>query len=267
LIAWWWQKLVKKRKTRAAFILIGLLLLGSIASQSKDETWREIQDRGVLRVGVDPTYPPFAQTDGVSLTGIDIELAQALTEGMGVEVAFSLFGYDGLYDALGTAQVDILISAMVIAPERGRDFAYSEPYFNAGEVLLVPLNSTNITGMADLDGRSLAVELGALGHVEAISWAKRLAGLTILTYPTAVTALTAVGTGEADVALVDGISGRLFMRETQGLQLVKPAVTVEPYAVVVRIGDERLLQEVNNILSALQESGQLDTIIEKWMGP
>ena len=125
---------------------------------------------------------------------------------------FVYFGYDGLYDALATEQVDVLISALVIMPGRTRDFAYSEPYFNAGEILIVPSEARTSLKPADLTGRRLAVELGAQGHVEATQWAKRLSNLVIQPYNSVAEAIAAVAGGQADAALVDSVSGRLALK-------------------------------------------------------
>lgn len=255
-----------RRGARLLFCLL-VLLLGVGACGQQGDAWQRVQERGVLRVGIDPTYPPFAAADDTAVYGFDIDLAQALAEQMGVTAEFVLFGYDGLYDALATQQVDLLLSALVVSPERTRDFAYSTPYFNAGEVLLLPLGDDGVTSMADLNGRRLAVELGALGHVEALAWEKRVAGLTILPYPSADEALTAVVEGAADAALVDAISGRLFLQATPTLQLLPNSVTVEPFAAVVRIDDGRLLSELNRALAYLEKNGELEQMIQQWLGP
>ena len=248
---------------RYVFLLLSLLLI--TACRPVDDSWERVQAAGVLKVGLDPTYPPFEVADAAGVSGLDVDLARALAADLGVEAEFVYFGFDGLYDALATEQVDVLLSALVVAPERDRDFAFSEPYFNAGQVLIVPVDEKDIAEMADLDGRTLAVELGALGHVEATAWAKRIPDLTIRPYTTSDEALTAVTTGEADAALIDAISGRLYLKEQPQLQIAQE-VTVEPFALVVRIEDEQLLNQLNTSLENLRQSGELDAIIGKWLG-
>lgn len=246
-----------------ALVWVALLLA---ACRGQEDAWQRVQETGVLKVGLDPTYPPFEAADANGVFGLDVDLANALAADLGVQTEFVLFGYDGLYDALATGQVDVLISALVVAPERTKDFAYSTPYFNAGEILIVRQDEENIVRMEDLHGRTLAVELGALGHVEATTWAKRLPNLTVVPYPTADEALTAVINNKADAALVDAISGRLFLQQTGGLKRTAVPITVEPFAIVTRIGDRRLLSELNNSLARLQTNGKLDDIINHWLG-
>ena len=246
--------------------LLGLVLLAGCGTG--EDTWPQIEAGGVLRVGIDPTFPPFATADGANAQGLDIDLARALAEELGLEPRFTYFGYDGLYDALATGQVDVLISALVVAPERTADVAYSDAYFDAGQVLVVPQGSA-VTGMADLDGQTVAVELGALGHVEAQAWQRRLPGLTVATYGSVDEALAAAIAGAADAALVDGVGGRLYLRDhaDSGLIRLNPPVTSEPYAIAVRIGDRTLHSRLNEALGELERSGQLDSIVTQWLGP
>ena len=250
--------------SRFALLVFCFLFLASC--RSDHATWDRIEQTGILRVGLDPTYPPFEVVDDSGLRGLDVDLAQTIAADLGLEVEFVYFGYDGLYDALATEQVDVLISALVVVPERTRDFAYGEPYFNAGEILIVPQSETEIKEMADLNGRILAVELGALGHVEANTWANRLTDFTILPFGSAEEAVTAVAQNQADAVLIDAISGRLALKNQPTLNRLPDPVTVEPFAFVVRIDDQYLLQKLNDSLNRLSESGQLQTIISTWLG-
>ncbi len=256
-------------RKRIWFILCVLLFypISLTACQQKDDSWEKVTERGVLYVGLDPTYPPFEVAGEDGVYGIDVDLANAIAAEHGLETNFVLFGYDGLYDALATEQVDVLISALVIIPEKTKDFVYSEPYFNAGEYLIVPQTENDVQEMADLNGRILAVELGALGHVEATQWAKRVPNLTIQPYPTPDEALTAVLQGNADAVLIDAISGRLFIKDNPRLKIMEPSITVEPFAIVTRIEDEQMQKEINATLEKLQESGKLNSIFEKWLAP
>jgi len=257
---------IKKSFINKRIWIIGVLLTLLVACRSQADAWSHIQQTGILKVGLDPTYPPFEAANENGLYGLDVDLANALAADLGLQTEFVLFGYDGLYDALATGQVDVLMSALVVAPERTEDFAYSEPYFNAGEILIVRQDETEIAGMADLENQKLAVELGALGHVEATNWAKEIPTLTVIPYPTADEAMTAVADGAADAALVDAISGRLFIQQTPALKRLAEPVTVEPFAIVTRIDDRRLRAQINNSLANLEKNNKLDEIISHWVG-
>lgn len=244
-------------------ILLTALITG--CAENRD-SWEQIRESGVLRVGVDPTFPPFALAEGEEVSGIDIDLADALGEELGLKIQFSYFGYDGLYDALTTKQVDALISALVIVPERTKEIAYSTPYFDAGQVLVITAKDYD-KSMTDMNGHSVAVELGALGHVMATEWESRLNDLAVQAYSSADEAMAAVASGKADAALVDNISALLFIHnpETQksGLMISNNPVASEPFSIALRIDDQNLLKEINKGLERLKKAGLLDAIIDR----
>jgi len=239
-----------------------------------DDTWNRVLETGTLRVGMDASFPPFESigADG-SLVGFDVYLAQELGQRMGVEVQFvANLPYDGLYDALTADRVDVVISALVVNPDRMSDFAYSASYFDAGQVLVVRPPSvpsaregdergSGIRGMDDLSGRALAVEFGTRGDMEARKWARRLPGLTIVPYQTADEALAAVAVGEADVALVDRVSALA----ATGLTIVGEPVVEEPYAVAARKKSQRLLWAINEALAEMEADGTITALVERWL--
>lgn len=256
------------RAGRMGLQLLGLCLILA-ACGAREDSWQRVAQAGLLRVGVDPSYPPFAfvAADG-TLQGVDVDLARALGEALGVEVSFTYYGYDGLYDALLVGQVDGLISALVVDVQRTRDFAYSQPYFNLGQMALAQRDAPGAADWrlpADLAGRRVAVELGAAGHVVATDWQRQVAGLTIQTYPSAGEAVAAVAAGQTEVALSDAVSGRLALLNETGLMVVEADVTVEPLALVVRREDESLLRQLDAALAELRRSGAWHEILSWYM--
>ena len=272
-------------------------------------------ETGVLRVGMDASFPPFETiaADG-TLVGFDVDLARelgrrlgpALSKDEGVEVQFvANLPYDGLYDALAVNRVDVVISALVVNPARMSDFAYSASYFDAGQVLVVRPPASGgekrgggieerdpepvegacpepVEGMADMGGRTLAVEFGTQGDLEARKWARRLSGLTVVPCQTAAEALAAVAAGEADAALVDHVSAlaamaRLNLRaEPQAesspksraegeLVIVGKPVVGEPYAVAVHRGGRYLLRAINEALAEMEADGTMEALVAEWL--
>lgn len=248
------------------FIYFSFFIVLIACRPSSDALDRVLESR-VLRVGMDASFPPFEYVDGEgNLVGFDVDLARELAARLGVEPQFvANLPYDGLYDALTAGQVDVVISALYADPARTADFAYSTPYFDAGQVLVVPGDAEGIGGMEDLAGRTLAVEFGSAGDVEARAWSQRLTNLSILPCATAAEALAKVAAGEADAALVDHLSALAWTGE--GLRVVGEPVTEEPYAVAARRQDRHLLRAVNEALEGMGADGTLDRLQERWFGP
>ncbi len=259
------------------------LIIALVACASPDAAWDRVRETGVLRVGMDASFPPFESVaaDG-TLVGFDVALARELgrrlgpalsacpeqsrREAKGVEAQFvANLPYDGLYDALAVDRVDVVISALVVNPARMADFAYSTSYFDAGQVLVVREGESGIEGMADLGGHTLAVEFGTQGDLEARKWARRLSDLTIVQHQTAAEALAAVMAGEADGALVDHVSALMETPAGNGLVVVGQPVVEEPYAVAVRRDSQRPRQATNEALAEMEADGTLETLVTEWL--
>ena len=243
------------------------LLLILAACARPDATWDRVRETGILRVGMDASFPPFETitADG-TLVGFDVDLARELGRRLGVEVQFVVnLPYDGLYDALAVDRVDAVISALVVNPARMADFACSTPYFDAGQVLVVREGESGIEEMADLGGRTIAVEFGTQGDLEARTWARRLSGLTVAPYQTAAGALAALAAGEADGALVDHVSALAATGAGSRLIIVGEPVVEEPYAVVMRHDSWLLLRAINDALAEMEADGTIEALVERWM--
>lgn len=257
--------MIQKTIHPIAWSLLILVLLTSLSScRSAPDALDRVMETGTLRVGMDASFPPFEYVDETgNLVGFDVDLAQEIASQIGVEARFvANLPYDGLYDALTAEQVDVVISALYVDPTRTADFAYSTPYFDAGQVLVVAEGTEGIAKMEDLDGRTLAVEFGSAGDVEARMWERRLTALTILPCQTADEAMAKVAAGEADAALVDHLSA--LMTSVEGMQIVGETVTKEPYAVAMRREDRRLLEAVNKALAVMQADGTWDRLQDRW---
>ncbi|HUS94284.1 MAG TPA: transporter substrate-binding domain-containing protein [Patescibacteria group bacterium] len=254
-----------RRITWLPIIVAALCFIGTTSCQQEQDAWDRIQESGILRVGLDPTYPPFEVLAADGVAGIDVDLAQAIAKDLGLRVEFTYFGYDGLYDALATNQVDVLASALVISIDKFRDFAYTTSYFNAGQVLVSRTDFPH-KDPASLVGSTLAVELGAQGHVEAAIWERQIHELEIMPFASTTEALEALSRGDADAALVDHIGALVHRDQDSSLVIGPDLVTEEPFALVVLAGQEELLDVLNESLVKMSEDNQLQIILDRWLG-
>lgn len=255
-------------------LLAALVTVGNVVGclSPRDVTWERVSETGVLRVGMDASFPPFeaVAADG-SLVGFDVDLARELSRRLGAEPQFAAnLPYDGLYDALRARRVDVVISALVVNPARTADFAFSRPYFDAGPVLVLRQGEESIRSVTDLrtdrmGERSVAVVLGTPGDRTARGWARRTGQLAVVQYPTAAEALNALEEGEADAVLVDHVSALQAIGGGGNLTVVGEPIIEVPYAVAVRADSRRLLREINRALEAMEADGTLGTLVAKWI--
>lgn len=248
-------------------LLIGIVAFLATGQKEEDRAWERILDSGVMRVGMDASYPPFEFIDEStgSILGFDADLAYEIGRRLGLQVEFVNIAYDGLYDALLIGRVDVLISALVASPQVEGKAIFTTPYYNAGEFLVVR-EGTDIRVMDDLSGHVLAVEYGAGGDVEARKWERRLHDLTIRRYPDPGAAINAVVVGEADAALVDGISARLGVGQHPELILARNVID-NLFSVAVHPDSRTLHSQIDTLINEMFTDGTIGSLVEKWFGP
>ena len=242
-------------------VLILVLLRGRLFPQ--DPVWARVVGKGVWRVGMDPSFPPFEMTnESGEVVGFDVDLARAIAEQWGVDVEIVGVGFDGLIDAVKADRIDAAISAIPYDPLLTRDVRYSEPYFDAGWRVVVKKDSP-IRQVSDLAGRRVAVEWGSEGDVWARRLQRRYPEMRLVLKPSLEEVLSAVANREAEAAIVDGVTFRL---QGDGWRQVGEALSHEPYVIVMSMRAFRLQKEVNRALAVLASQGQLRALEERWFG-
>jgi polar amino acid transport system substrate-binding protein len=253
-------------------MLLAAVALGVVALRAygglvgADPTWERIHREGVVRVGMDASFPPFEVVDEHGrFAGLDVDLATALAERWGVGVQFVNVHFDGLYDALHADKFDLIISALPYDRTMTRDVAYSISYYDAGQVLLAPVTAGEVQSIADLDGRRCGVELGSEAH-QLVRQLARDRGLSIEVVP-----VREVGelperllAGELDGVVCDSLTAHDWMARWPGLRLAGPPLTSDPYVIAARPTSPELLNQVNLALREWRADGYLDELQDHW---
>ncbi|RMF52753.1 MAG: hypothetical protein D6749_04065 [Chloroflexota bacterium] len=231
-----------------------------------DLSWQRVQARGVLIVGMDTSYHPFAIMQGESISGLDVDIALEVARRLGLRMQVAPMGVDGLYDALHTGIVDALISALPFDAFRAGTFFYTRPYLDGGYFLVSPKGAYQ--RMPDLEGKRLAVEYGSLGDELARRWLRRLRHLQVQVHAEPSAALAAVAEGTADAALVDYLTARLWLRDHKSadLRIAEQPIYSQGYHAVVRSSDLALASRIDAALEAMAADGTLAAILAKWLG-
>lgn len=235
------------------------LFFGAGCSQSSPPA-----DPSVLRVGLDPTYPPFEMRDAAgNLTGVSIDLAQAIGNHLDKKVEFVPMDFQGLLPALQTGKIDLIISSMTATDERAKQVAFSTPYVENGLCLLVPASST-LTGIEGLDvpGKTVVVRTGTTGHLYAV---KNIRQAKVIPQELSEACANEVINGNVDAFLYDQLSVLEYAaRHPDKVKALARPFQKEPWAVAMRKSDTALLEKVNGALTALNTSGPLLEAFDKY---
>lgn len=226
----------------------------------------ELQD-GTLTIGSDIAYAPveFVDDNGEN-AGLDIDLANALGEALGVEVVFENATFDGLIPALLSGRYDILMSAMTHTSERDEEVDFID-YFNAGSGIIVPAgNPDGIQGAADLCGKKVAVQEGTI-QVDALEQQSATCdeAIEILRFPTDPEAVQALIAGQADAEIADFPVAAYSASQSDGeLEIVPNQIDPAPYGIAMRPDSDELEDVLQQAFDQVKEDGTYDNILETW---
>jgi len=236
-----------------------------------DATWARILEEGELRVGVDPSFPPFEAEDGNgNLTGLDIALAEEMARvwaeqnNTPVTVHFVYTGFDGLYDALLAGQYDVVISALPYDPKKTQDVRFTNTYFDGGPRLIVRASDTTTHTHADLAGKRIGVELGSTGDGFARRWQRRLQ-YVVQMFDTPSDALRALHLGHVDAVFTDIIAFTEFTHATPDVKIVGEPLVNEPLVMAVRKDTPDLFAQINAVILAMKQDGRLERLQNEWL--
>jgi peptide/nickel transport system substrate-binding protein len=218
-------------------------------------------------IASDATFPPMELVDdNKNITGFDIDLLNAIAKDQKFEVEVRNTAWDGIFAGLEAGQYDAIISSVTITDDRKKTYDFSDPYFDANQAIVVTADNTDITGEADLQGKTIGTQIETTG-----SFAVRKLGLEPKQYDSPDLAMQDMLNGNINAVVVDYPVAANFALQSpqfQGkLKIVGELKTEEQYGLTVQKGDPKgLLPLFNAGLKNVKASGAYDQIYEKWIG-
>ena len=227
----------------------------------------ELED-GVLNVGSDIAYAPFEFfQEGTEIAdGLDVDMATAIAEELGVEAEFLNTGWDGIIPALQTDDFDAIMSAMTITDERQEQIDFV-PYINVGTGIVVPTgNPNNISTLDDLCGLTVAVQVGTIQEEMLNEQNDKCdVPIDVVTFDTNPLAVEDVRTGGADANFSDfPVSAEDAAQSGGDLEVVETQIAPEPYGVGMRKTSTELNDVIADAIQAIRDSGKYDQILAAW---
>lgn len=214
-------------------------------------------------VATDATWAPFEFVDEKTkaIVGFDIDLMNAIAKEAGFQVEYKNVPFDPLLAGMASGQYDAAISSITITEERKKNMLFSDPYFAAGQLVVVQSSNTTIKSQADLKGKKVGAQVGTTGAEEAQNL-----GAVLKTYDDIGSAYLDLVNGQIEAVVADNPLAIGYVRKYEGkLKAVGQPFTNEQYGIAVKKGNEKLLADINRGLKAVQDKGLIKEYEQKWM--
>ena len=250
----------------AALAVLGVAIFAAGCGSSSDNSTTSGGGGGgeTLTVGSDVPYPPFEEF-GKSKTefkGFDIELVEAIAKKIGRSPEFKDTSFDTIFRDLAQGKFDMVASATTITDEREETVDFTNPYYlPSAQSIVVKKGNSGLKTDRDLEGLVVGVQQGTTGeeYVEEEIKTKELR-----TYPQGPDTIPALKAGTIDAVVIDRPVAENIIAADGDLEISGGIETEEQYGFVVQQGDEELLNELNDGLKEVIDSGEYKTIYTKW---
>lgn len=250
---------------RRLLLALGLAAALPCLAQAAD-LMGETRARGILRIAVEGTYPPFNFKDPKTgqLTGYDIEVAKLVAAKLKLRPQFVPTEWSAILPAVAAGKVDAAISQVIITPERERAFDFSIPYTYSSFQLIVRKNErASYRSLDDFEGRKLGVRHGSVFEQAA----KKVRGIEVRSYPAVPENLQDLAFGRIDALLDDSLMVSYLLKNTQLPIKAGPHVGHEArIGIALRKDSPKVRAAIDQALKEADADGTLRELSLKWFG-
>ena len=250
--------MMKMKKLLAAVLALTMLLALAASGSGNSDTNTASGSAGktTVTVATSPDFPPFESLDGSEVVGIEVDILQAITGKLGLEMQLEQMDFESVIPGVQAGKFDIGMSGITITADRQKNCDFTQPYFLASQAIVVTPDS-DITCKADLEGKTISVQTGTTAEEYCME-----NGYEVLAFAANNDAAAALTSGKAAAWVVDNEVG-VALAAQQGLVVLDEAMTSEPYAFAFA-KDSALTAQFDEALGELLADGTVAAIFEKY---
>ncbi|MBR8743546.1 glutamate ABC transporter substrate-binding protein [Nocardiopsis sp. MG754419] len=254
-----------RRRARAATVLAAAALLALPACSAEDE--ETLVDAESLTIGVKADQPGLGLEEGDALVGFDVDVARYIAARLGVtDVAFVPVTSAEREEKLISGEVDMVVATYSITPARKTEVTFGGPYYVAKQDILVRAGENAVSGVRDLEGRSVCQGEGS-NSAFRITDGLGIDVSEIQEAESYSACIERLADGEVDAVSTDNLILAGFLAEDpEAFQFVNNPFTDEKYGVGLPYGDVAACEAVNKAVSEMYQDGTASALLDEWFG-
>ena len=248
------------------WMLVIMMAAAAVPALAEEaDALKKIQERGTLIVGMEGNWSPWTYHDEKTgeLTGLEVDIANLIAEGLGVKADFQEAPWDALLAGVDAGRFDIICNGVGYTEERAKSYRFTTPYVYSNKVLVVAANNEEIKTVDDLKGKKTANSASSTYAALAEEY-----GATLVPVDTLGETMDMLVQGRVDATLNAQVSIADYLREHPDAKIKTVQVLAgDPVAYpVAKDGTESLVEAINEILEAARQDGTLAEISIKYFG-
>ncbi len=225
-------------------------------------------EEGKLIMSTNAAFPPYEMTTASGdFEGIDVEVAGAIAQKLGLELEIMDMGFDAALTAVQNGQSDIAMAGISVTPDRLELMDFSDSYATGVQVVIVKEDSP-IQTLDDLaNAEMIGCPAATTGYIYA-SDTPETGGYGedhVTAYENGALAVMALVGGQIDAVIIDNEPAKAFVAANEGLKILETPWVEEDYAIGFAKGNTALLEAVNTAVAELKADGTFQAIVDKYI--
>jgi len=237
---------------------------GAGAKEARDPSLDRVKGAGVLVWGADVIGGiPYAFEDPKhpgTYIGFEVDIANEIAHQLGVEPKLEIRAWDTLIPELQKGSFDMAMNGIEDTPDRAAIVSFSVPYFVYSQQLTVREETSGVSGLTDLKGKTVAT----LSGTAAEDILRQTPGIKVVTHPEIIYSYRDLQSRRVDAVLLDSPIAAAYGASNPKLKNVGESFAEGQYVAAFRKEDQSLRAAVNVAIESLKKNGRLKAIYEKW---
>ncbi len=223
---------------------------------------------GKLIMSTNAAFPPYEMTtDDGGFEGIDVEVAAAIAEKLGLELEVADMGFDAALTAVQTGQSDIAMAGISVTEERLEVMDFSDSYATGVQVVIVKEDSPiqSIDDLANVE--MIGCQAATTGYIYASDTPENggYGEDHVTAYENGSLAVMALLNDQIDAVIIDNEPAKAYVEANEGLKILDTPWVEEEYAIGVAKGNTALLDAINAAMAELKADGTFQAIVDKYI--
>lgn len=228
-------------------------------------------EEGKLIMSTNAQFPPYEMVadgegfNGTGFEGIDVEIASAIADKLGLELQIDDMEFDSALLAVQNNTADVMLAGLSYSEERDEVVDFTDSYATGVQVVIVK-DGSDVT-MDNLGEKMIGTQRGTTGYIYASDTPEN-SGYGedhVLAYDNGATAVQALMNDQIDAVIIDEAPAKEFVAANEGLTILPGNWVEEQYCAAVDEGNTALQNAINTALNELIDDGTVDEIIAKYI--
>jgi len=202
-------------------------------------------------------FAPYEYYEDGKIVGVDIDIAKEIANSLGKELVIKDVAFDSIINEVKTGKADIGAAGISYSEERAKQVDFTINYAKSSQVIVVNTNS-DIKTKNDISNKKIAVQLGSVADTYVTDNYK---SATVVRQKKYLAAIEDLKTNKVDCVVMDKLPAIEMVNTNEGIVILGDELASDNYGMIVKKGNEELLEKINKVLQRLIDEGKIDSYI------